>query len=70
MPSDPRIERLDEEVAAVLRAKSGAERLQIASRMFAAAARMLASQLAVEHPDWSPERIQVEVARRIAGGPG
>jgi len=60
----------DERMTAVLRSKTGAERLRIASGMFAAARRMLASHLAAERPDWDARRIQDEVARRIAGGAG
>lgn len=71
MKIDPsRIETVDEEMAAVLRAKTGAERLRIASGMVAAARRMLASHLAAEHPDWDERRVQEEVARRIASGAG
>lgn len=71
MAIDPRrIEVVDEEMAAVLRSKTGAERLRIASGMFAAARRMLASQLTSEHPEWDEQRVQAEVARRIAGGAG
>jgi len=68
-PFDPRrIEVLDDEMAAVLRAKTGAERLKIASGLFAAARRMIASQLAAEHPDWGAARIQEETARRLLHG--
>jgi hypothetical protein len=71
MAIDPRrIEVVDEEMAAVLRAKTGPERLRIASGLFAAARRMLASHLAAEHPDWDERRIREETARRLAGGAG
>jgi hypothetical protein len=63
-----RIEVLDEDMARVLRAKTGAERLKIASDMFAAARRMIASHLAAEHPDWDEERIERETSRRISHG--
>ena len=45
------IEVLDEEMARVLRAKTAVERLRIASDMFAAARRMIASHLAAEQAD-------------------
>lgn len=71
MRIDPcRIEVMDDEMARILREKSGAERLRIASGLFASARRMLASHLAAEHPDWDPEKVQAEVARRLAGGAG
>lgn len=71
VPFDPRrIEVLDDEMAAVLRAKTGAERLRTASGLFAAARRMIASQLAAEHPDWEAVRVREETARRLLHGAG
>jgi hypothetical protein len=69
MPIDPRnFEVLDDEMARVFRAMSGAQRLKIASDLFRSARRMLASQLAAEHPDWDDERVQRETARRLSHG--
>ena len=65
---DLRIEVMDDEMAQLLRSKTGAERLKIASDMFASARRMIASHLAAEHPDWDEERIQRETSRRISHG--
>ena len=65
---DLRIEVMDDDMARILRAKTGAERLKIASDMFASARRMIASHLAAEHPDWDEERIQRETSRRISHG--
>jgi len=65
---DLRIEILDEQMAAILRTKSGAERLLMASRMFSSARRMLLSHLRTRHPDWSPEQIEREAARRLSHG--
>lgn len=59
---------VDDEMARVLRGMTGAERLRIASGMFASARRMIASHLAAEHPDWDQERIERETARRISHG--
>lgn len=68
-PLDPRrIEAPDPEMVRVLRGKSGAERLAIASGMVASARRMLTSALAARHPDWDEDRVREEVARRIARG--
>lgn len=64
------IEVVDEEMAQVLRAKSGAERLRIASGLYASARRLLLSHLAAEHPDWDEARLGREAARRLAGGTG
>ena len=62
------IEVVDEQMAAVLRQKTGAERLAIANGLFLSARRMLTSHLRTEHTDWSDEQIAREVARRIAHG--
>jgi hypothetical protein len=68
MPTEiERSEVVDDEMALHLRSLSGAERLRIASGMFAAARRMLRSHLAAEHPDWSRERLLAEAARRLSG---
>lgn len=66
---DPsRIEIVDEEVARILRTKSGAERLEIAFEMYMSARRMLTSMLTVDHPDWNEEQIRQEVGRRLSHG--
>jgi hypothetical protein len=66
---DPdRIEVVDDEMAAILRGKTGAERLAMASAMFESARRMLLSHLAAEHPDWSEEQVTREAARRLSHG--
>ncbi len=63
-----KFEIVDEEMAAVLRQKTGAERLEIASRMFGGARRMLISYLRSEHLDWSEDQIEREAARRLSHG--
>lgn len=63
-----RIEVIDEEMAATLRRKTGAERLEIASRMFGSARRMLLSHLRSVHPDWDQRQIEREAARRLSHG--
>ena len=69
MRFDPgQIEVVDEEMAAVLRTKSGAERLRIAFGMYASARRMLMSHLRAEHPDWDERRVIAEAARRMSHG--
>lgn len=62
------LEVVDDEMAEVLRKKTGAERLQIAFGMFAAARRMLTRHLTARHPDGDEERVEREVARRISRG--
>lgn len=67
-PLSARIEVMSEEMAAVLRRKSGAQRLEIASRMFASARRMLVCHLRAVHPDWDQRQIDREAARRLSHG--
>lgn len=69
MPLDLRnYEVLDDEMAQVFRAMTGAQRLKIASDMFRSARRMIESHLAAEHPDWDEQRLQEETARRLSHG--
>jgi hypothetical protein len=69
MRLDPgQIEVVDEALAAVLRQKTGADRLRIASGLFASARRMLTSLLRADHPDWDEQRLMREVARRLSHG--
>jgi hypothetical protein len=62
----PVIEVIDDEMAKVIRTKTGAERLQIASDMYARARKMLLSYLRAQHPDWEERRIQQEASRRLS----
>lgn len=62
------IEVVDERVAAVLRRKSGAERLRIASGLFRAAREIILSRLRQDHADWTAEQIESECARRVSHG--
>jgi hypothetical protein len=64
----PVIEVIDDPMAEVVRSKSGAERLRIASGMYASARRMLSCHLRAEHPNWDERRIQQEAARRLSHG--
>ena len=62
----PVIEVIDPEMAAVIRTKTGAERLRISNGMYVSARRMLLSHLRVEHPDWDDLRVRAAAARRLA----
>ena len=65
-PADlTRIEPLDPTVARILRARSGMERLRLAHEAWELARERLGAFCAARHPDWSPERIQREVASRL-----
>jgi len=67
-PLPDRLDRIDDEMAAVFRAMSGAERLRIASGMFASTRRMILSHLRDQHADWDERRIQAEATRRLSHG--
>lgn len=62
------IEVVDDEMAQVLRLKTGAERLQIASDMFSSARQMIISMLRNEHPDWDEKKVNTQAARRLSHG--
>jgi hypothetical protein len=62
------LDMVDDQMAEVLRTKTGAERLQIASGMFVSASRMLVSHLRAQHTDWDDDRVRREAARRLSHG--
>ena len=61
-----RIERLDPEVARILRGKSGMERLRLAHEAWELARDRLTAFLQGKHPDWTSEQIRQEVVSRLA----
>jgi hypothetical protein len=61
-------EVLSDEMAAVLRSKSPAERLQIADRLWRSSRRMIRASLARQHPDWSQEELDRATAWRMSRG--
>jgi len=67
-PVVERFEVMDDRMAQVLRAKSGAERLQIADKMFSFARELITSSVHAAHPDWDDPRIAAETARRLSHG--
>ena len=62
------IEVVDDKMAQVLRLKTGAERLQIASEMFSSARQMIINMLRSQHPDWDEHKVNTEAARRLSHG--
>ncbi len=68
MRLDPgQIEVVTDEMAAVLRRKTGAERLAILDRLFTFATQLLQSRLRADHPDWSDQQIAAAAAERLTG---
>jgi len=62
------IEVVDDQVAAILRTKTPAERLKMAFDLWDMASRMITGYLKSQHPDWSQEQIQKETAHRLSHG--
>ena len=67
-PRQPVVEIIDEMTVDVLRRKTPAERLEIAAGMWDSARVMIRGVLRQEHPEWSDEAIDQEIARRISHG--
>src|SRR5262245_34946617 len=59
---------LDDAMAAVLRTKTPAERLQIAFRLWAFARDTIQETLRRNHPDWTEDEITRQVAHRMSHG--
>jgi hypothetical protein len=59
---------VDDEMVPVLQAMTGAERLAVADRMLRDVQQMLALHIEAEHPEWSAEQVEKEVAHRISHG--
>jgi hypothetical protein len=69
MPTDPRRwEMVDDAMAAILRQKTPAQRLAIADGLWRSARRILRAQLKKDHPNWTDEQINCELARRMSHG--
>ena len=66
---DPkRIEVLDDDLAAVLRRKTPAERVEMIAAANRTARLLAAAGIRFQHPDWNDEQVQAEVIRRVCGG--
>jgi hypothetical protein len=67
-PRTLHVESVDDELAAVLRAKSPAERLRIAFGLWSMARDVILGALRKEHPEWTEEQIGKALARRLSHG--
>lgn len=61
-----RLEIVDPEIAKVLRAKSGMERLRLAHEAWALARDRLTAFLTIRHPEWDRKEIESQVAKRLS----
>ncbi len=59
---------MTDEMAQVLRQKTGAERLAIAHRMWRFGYQLVSRSVKNQHPSWSEDQIRKEVARRMSHG--
>jgi hypothetical protein len=59
---------IDDQMADVLRPKTPLERLEMAESMQRMARGLIRDKLRLDHPDWTAEQIDREVARRISHG--
>ena len=59
---------MTEEMVAVLRQKTGAERLAIAHRMWRFGYQLVSQSVKNQNPSWSDDEIREEVARRMSHG--
>ena len=64
----PVVEIIDQMTVDILRKKTPAERMEIATGMWESARVMLRGAIRQEHPDWTDEAINQEIARRISHG--
>ena len=68
-PMNPFVmEVMDDAMSDVLRQKTEVERLRIAGRMWNSARVILRGAIRTEHPDWSIDQVNREIARRISHG--
>ncbi|HEV3342824.1 MAG TPA: hypothetical protein VG125_20800 [Pirellulales bacterium] len=67
-PRRPCIEVVDPVMAQVLRQKTEWERLEIATGMWRSARRILQATIQQENPNWTPDQVDREAARRMSHG--
>ncbi len=62
------VEVIDDDMAVVMRRKTGAQRLAIVDALYRAAWAMIEGNVRQVHPTWDDVRVRAAVAERIAGG--
>jgi len=73
MPKEIRLDRgqievVDDAMADILRQKTPAERIRIGFKLWTSVRNMLRVHLKQTHPEWSAEKIEKEVVRRLSHG--
>jgi hypothetical protein len=67
-PRRPVVEIMDDMMVDVLRKKTPAERLKIAFGMWNTARVIIRGAITTQHPDWSEDQVNREIAKRISHG--
>lgn len=62
------VEMIDDAMVEVLRSKSEVQRLRIAAGMWRSARTILRGAIQTEHPGWSRDEVNREIAHRISHG--
>jgi len=62
------VEMMDPQMVEILRNKNPAERLAIACGMWESARMIIDGAVRQQHPDWSQDGVNREIARRISPG--
>ena len=63
-----RIEVIDHDLAAVLRTKTAAERVEMIAAANRTARVLAAAGVRYLHPEWNEEQVRAEVIKRVCGG--
>lgn len=61
-------EIIDDQMADIMRQKTEIERLDIAARLWQSAREIVQGALKTDHPDWSEEQVDREIAHRMSHG--
>ena len=64
----PTVEMMDPMMVEIMRNKTPAERLAIACGMWESARVIIGGTVRGQHPDWSEEMVNQEIARRMSHG--
>lgn len=63
----PSTEPVDPTHRKMARRMSGAQRISAAGELLQGIQRMVRAHLASRHPDWTPQRLDQEIAKRTSG---
>ena len=64
----PNFDVIDDDLAAVMRTKSPAEKVAMVDAANRTARLLAAAGVRYFHPDWTEEQVRAEVIRRVTGG--